>query len=237
MTATFQQPYWTKVRYHEAVNIRREDVDESLSPSAITNVIQSGVEDATKLLMESVFDGVMTQIKADVDSTATYGGTTRITATESYEENTDATITLAYMRAAQNAIALKKQINWLDYVWLLEQTVMNSAHPLMQATGSWIENNPRIGGNPSNTGMSSGVASGYLPVASFDGIAIPPSPFGMTVGDCLLLNRGDVQLQTHKPFEIQIKDPDEYAFRAVVRIGVNAWVRHPAWQAKMTLKD
>jgi len=30
MTATFQQPYWTKVRYHEAVNIRREDMDERL---------------------------------------------------------------------------------------------------------------------------------------------------------------------------------------------------------------
>jgi len=139
------------------------------------------------------------------------------------------------MRAAQNALALKKQMNFGDYIWLLEQTVMNSAHPLMAATGTWIENNPRIGGNTSNLGT--GVASGWLPIASFDGIAIPPSSFGMTVGDCLLLDRGAVQIQTHKPFEIELKSPDEYAFRAVVRIGVNAWVRNPAFMAKLTLKD
>ena len=237
LTETYSQPYWKKVYYHEAVNIRREDVDESLAPSAFTNLVTMGIESATKELMEHVFDGVMTQIKADVDATGTYGSQTRVTATASYEEATDATITLAYLRGAQKAIALKRQINWMDYVWLLEQTVMNTAQPLMSATGSWIENNPRIGGNMSNTGMSGGVASGYLPVASFDGIAIPPSPYGMTVGDCLLLNRNDVQIQEHKSYEVQIKDPDEYAFRAVVRIGVNAWVRHPAWQAKMTSKD
>ena len=237
LTETYSQPYWTKLYYHEAVDIRKEDVDESTSPSAFTNIVTKGIQGATKELMEHVFDGCMTSVKADVDSAATYGGQTRVTATASYEEGTDATITLAYLRGAQAAIALKKQINWKEYVWMLEQTVLNSAIPLMSATGTWIENNPRMGGNYSNSGEAGGVATGYLPVGSFDGIVVPPAPFGMTVGDCFLLNRGDVQIQEHKPFEIQFKDPDEYAFRAVVRIGVNAWVRHPAWQAKLTSKD
>jgi len=42
------------------------------------------------LLMESVYDGVMTQIVADVDSAGDYGSESRITATQSYEENTNA---------------------------------------------------------------------------------------------------------------------------------------------------
>ncbi len=237
LTQTFINPYWNKLYYHEAFNVRREDIDEKKAPSAEIALVSDAAMVATELLMEHVYDGVMTQIKADVDSAADYsdGAETRVTALTSYEENTNATITLAYMRGAQNAIAMKDTINWGDYVWLLEQTVMNSAHPLMSATGSWVEQNPRQGGSSSNTGGSR-VATGYMPVASFDGIPVDTS-FGMTVGDCFLLKRADVQIQTHKGLEVEMKSVDEYGIRGVVRIGVNGWVRRPAFAGKLTLKD
>ena len=87
-----------------------------------------------------------------------------------------------------------------------------------------------------NVGNQGQVAAGYMPVASFDGIPID-STHGMTVGDCYLLKREDVQIQEHFPLEIEMKEVDEFAMRGVVRIGINAWVRRPRYQAKLTSKD
>jgi hypothetical protein len=235
MTQTFVQPAWAKKRYHESAKVRREDLDEALEGTPLRNLLTDAGEKAAKQLMGTVFSACMTQIKADVDSAATYSdaAVTRVTALQSYEESTDATITLNYLRAAQNAIALKDEIDWSEYVWLLEQKVLNTAHPLMSATGSWVENNPRPGGA---FPVGSGVASGYMPVATFDSIAVDTT-YGMTTGDCYLLNRGDVQIQTHKPFELEMVPVDEYAFKMVARIGVNCWVRRPKFQGKLTSKD
>jgi len=117
---------------------------------------------------------------------------------------------------------------------LLEQAVLNTAHPLMSATGSWVENNPRDRGAAPTGGA--GVSAGYLPVATFDQIAVDTT-YGMTTGDCFLLNRGDVQIQEHFPLELEMVPVDEFGYKMVSRIGVNAWVRHPAFQAKLTDKD
>jgi hypothetical protein len=236
MTQTFASPYWNKVYYHEAAKVRREDIDEAREGSPLVALLTDAATKATKQLMGLVFSGCITQIKSDVDSAANYSdaGTTRVTALQSYEEATDATITLAYMRGATNAIGLKDEIDWNEYVWLIEQTVLNSGHPLMAATGSWIQNDPtKPGQYPIGPG---GVASGYLPVGSFDGVSVDTT-YGMTVGDLFLLNRGDVQIQKHKDLELELVFVDEYAYKMVARIGVNAWVRRPAFQGKLTSKD
>ena len=161
MTQTFVSPYWNKIYYHESAKVRREDIDEAREGTPLVNLLMDASTKVTKQVMKHAFSGCMTQIKSDVDATGAYSdaSTTRVTALASYEEATDATITLAYMRGAQQAIALKDEIDWSEYVWLLEQAVMNTAWPLMSATGSWVENNPRGG---------AGVAAGYLPVATFD---------------------------------------------------------------------
>lgn len=236
MTQTFVTPYWNKVYYHEAAKVRREDIDEALEGTPLRALLTDAGTKATKQLMNHVFSGVMTQIKADIDSAATYSdaGTTRVTALQSYEEATNATITLAYLRGAQNALALKDEIDWGDYLWLLEQTVMNTARPLMAATGSWVENNPRF--NQGNWVGAGGVSTGYVPVSYFDQIEVN-SVYGMTVGDCYLVNKMDVQIQEHKGLELEFVPVDEYAYKMVARIGVNCWVRRPAFQAKMTDKD
>jgi len=230
MTQAFINPYWNKLYYHESAKVRREDIDEAKEGSPLQALLNDAAMKATKQLMAHVFGGVMTQIKADVDSAGTYsdGAETRVAAITSHEDNTNATITLAYLRAAQNALFLKKDINWGDYLWLFEQTVWNSAFPLMSIQGtdstSWQQ---APGGS---------VVSGYQPVATFDTIAVDHA-YGMTVGDAFLLDRGDVQIQQHKGLELEWVFVDEYAFKVVARIGVNGWVRHPAFQAKLTLKD
>jgi hypothetical protein len=228
MTQTFAIPYWNKLYYHEAGKIRREDLDEAREGTPLVNLLTDTATKITKQLFSHVYSGALTQIKSDVDSTGAYSdaSTTRVTALASYEEATDATITLSYLRGATKAIALKDEIDWSDYVWLVEQTVLNTAWPLMSETGSWVEQNP----------AGRAVAAGYLPVATFDGVAVDTS-YGMTTGDVFLLNRNDVQIQTHKPLEIEMVAVDEYAYKMVARIGVNAWVRRPAFQGKLTSKD
>lgn len=232
MTVTWEKPAWTKVYYHEAAKIRGEDIAEARGNRIrLTNLFTDAAFRATRQLMNThVFSGVMTQIKADVDSAATYGGATRVTALQSYEENTDATITLAYLRAMYKALALKGPINWNDYVTLLEPTVWSTAWPLMDATVTKTKMNP-LPGNQN--------AAGYLEVPVFDLVPVK-AQYGMTVGDVFCLRRRDVQIQNHLALELTYKTPkelNEYAYKVIARIGVNCWVRLPAFQGKMTLKD
>ncbi len=230
MTQTFINPYWNKLYYHESAKVRREDLDEAKEGSPLIALLNDASTKAVKQLMNHVFGGVMTQIKSDVDSASAYSdaSSTRVTAIQSHEDSTNATITLAYMRAAQKALFLKKDINWGDYLWLFENTVWNSAHPLFAVQGTDTTSWTQVPGGK--------VISGYQPVATFDQIAVD-HVYGMTVGDCFLLDRSDVQIQEHKGLELEWVFVDEYAFKVVARIGVNGWVRHPAFQGKLTNKD
>lgn len=233
MTVTWATPYWTKVYYQEAAKIRKEDVQEANGDLVtIRNLFADAANRAVKQLMNThVFSGVMTQIKADVDSSSTYSdkGITRVTALQSYEENTDATITLAYVRAMYAALALKSEIMWNDYVTLFEPTVWKTFWPLADAT---VTKNKMA-----DIGASQ--AAGYLDVPQFDLVPVQPM-YGMTVGDVFCLNRNDVQIQNHTELELTYKTPkemNEWAYKVIARIGVNAWVRRPAFQGKLTLKD
>lgn len=228
MVKTFANPYWNKLYYHEAAKIRREDIDEALEGTPLRALLQDAANDAVTEVMNHVFEGCLASIKSDIDDTGTYstGAVTRAAAITSYEESTDTQITLAHLRAAKNAIGAKKTINWGNYTWLLEQAVYDAAHPLMSATGSWVENNP----------SGRAVDTGDLPVAKFDSVKVD-TMFGMTTGDAYLFNKADLQIQVHKPLELEWVPVDEYGYKVVARIGVNAWVRHPAFQAKLTSKD
>jgi hypothetical protein len=235
LTRTWANPEWVKTYYHEAADIRAEDIDEMLgSQAGAMNVLGQAAESATRQLMNThVFSGVFTQIKADVDSAADYSdgnAVTRVTALQSYEENTDTTITLAIWRAMWQAIYLRGHINWNEYIGIFEPTVWNSFFPLADA----LVTKTRM--NPSMTDVN---AAGYQEIDSVDGIRVAPV-YGMTVGDVFLLNRNDVQIQNHKALELTLRTPKElgaYQYRVVARIGVRAWVRRPRFQGKLTLKD
>ena len=226
LTQTIVNPTWNKLYYAESAKVRREDIDEAAG-TPLRNLLTDASDTATKLTMAAVFAGIIAQIKLDVDSAGTYSDAaiTRVTSIQSYEESTNATITLSYLRGAQRALALKDEIDWSEYVWLLEQTVLNTAAPLMSATVT-IQTPPSNGTTP----------TGYIPPSNFDTIPVDTT-YGMTTGDCFLLNRDNVQIQIHKGLELEMVDVDEYAYKVVSRYGANSWVRRPAFQAKMTDKD
>lgn len=235
LTRTWANPEWVKTYYHEAADIRGEDMKEMLgSEAGAMNILGSAANSVTRQLMNThVFGGVFTQIKSDVDSAADYSDgapVTRVTALASFEENTDATITLAYYRAMWQAIKLRGHIDWDEYIGIFEPTVWNSFFPLADA----LVTKTRF--NPSMTDMN---AAGYQEIDSVDGIRVR-DVFGMTVGDVFLLNRNDVQIQNHMPLELTLQSPKEtggFQWRVVGRIGVRAWVRRPRFQGKLTLKD
>jgi hypothetical protein len=229
LTQDFGSPWWYKKYFHETAVVRREDVDEAMEGSSMTALMQDAATTATELLMANVFNASWASILADVDDSSNYSDAalTRITVWQSYKDAVDAKITLPTYRAAQHALSLKETINWANYVWMNEQTVWNTGRGLMSETGSWVENNPR---------NAQEVATGYLPVSSFDGIRVDQD-YGMTVGNAFLLNRNDVQWQMHKGFDIEQVPTDEYAVKMVVRIGFNMWVRRPGFQAKLENKD
>jgi len=232
MTVTWAKPYWTKVYYHESAKIRKEDIDEANGNLVtIQNLFVDAANRATTgLLNTHVFSGVMTQIKADVDSAASYGSATRVTAWQSYEENTDTQVTIAILRTMFKALYLKGDINRADYVTLFEPNTWSVAWPLMDALVSRYRMNPSV--NDSN-------AAGYTDVPALDLFPVMDM-YGMTTGDIFCLNRKDVQIQNHKTLELTQKAPEnlnEYAYEVIARIGVNCWVRQPARQGKLTLKD
>lgn len=233
MSQTFVKPGWTKVYYQEAGLIRNEDIKEANGDiDAIRNLFAYTAQRVVEQLMNThVFSGVMTQVKADIDSASTYSDNaiTRVTALQSYEEATDTTITLAILRAAYAALRLKDELDWSQYITLVEPTVWNTLWPLMDATATHMRE--------ATIGQS--IGAGYLKVPEFDLVPIK-SQYGMTVGDVFTVNRNDVQIQTHVPLELTYKSPkemDEWAYKVIARIGVNAWVRRPAFQSKLTSKD
>jgi hypothetical protein len=233
MTQTFVLPGWTKVYYHESALIRNEDIKEANGDiSAIKNLFAyAAIRAVTQLMNTHVFSGVMTQLKADIDSSSAYSDNsiTRVTALQSYEENTNTQITLAILRASYAALRLKDELDWSQYITLVEPTVWNTLWPLMDATVTKMV----------TAKLNQSQAAGYLEVPVFDLCPIK-SQYGMTVGDIFTVNRDDVQVQTHCPLELTYKTPkemDEWAYKVIARIGINLWVRRPAMQSKLTLKD
>ena len=208
MTQTFVLPGWTKIYYQEASLVRNEDIKEARGDiDAIKNLFAYAANRAVQQLMNThVFSGIMTQLKADIDSAAAYSDNsiTRVTALQSYEENTDTVITLAILRAMYAALRLKDELDWGQYITLVEPTVWNTLWPLMDATVS----------KQITAKLNQSQAAGYLEVPVFDLCPIK-SQYGMTVGDVFTVNRNDVQIQTHCPLELTYKTPkemDEWAY-------------------------
>lgn len=232
MTVTWAKPYWAKIYYHESAKVRVEDVKEANGNLVtIQNLFTDAAMRATRGLMNThVFSGICSQIKSDVDSSATYGSATRVTAWQSYEENTSTAITIAILRAMYKALYLKGNFNPADYLTIFEPTVWSTAWPLMDALVSKMRMNPTV---------RDGNAAGYQDVPALDLVPVMDL-YGMTTGDVFCLNRGDVQIQEHSPLELTYKEPsnmNEWANEIIARIGVNCWVRQPARQGKLTLKS
>lgn len=233
-TQTLAKPYWDKVFSHGAAEVHGIDVSNS-SPSTsdkalITDAIQKEVEAVAALNVTALY----TQFKKDVDSTSVAYSDKSLSRTTypllvSYEEATNATITLSYMRGMMRGVTLNKGVNLSDYLCLTEGSVYYTFRALAAALHSW------------NAVSKSGKAEnmGWPMFDDFEGLAFAePTEFpNMTTGDVLMLRRQDVNIVNHLPLGIEAVDSGRFSMKFVIRQGVNGYVDNPYLNGKMTDKD
>ncbi len=233
-TQTLAKPYWDKVFSHGAAEVHGIDISNSsvsLSEKAlITDAVAKEVEAVAALNVSAIY----TQIKKDVDSTsvaysdkALSRGTYPLLV--SYEEDTNATITLAYMRGMIQGTTLNKGVNLKDYLCLSEGSVYYTFRALAAALHSW--NSTTVAGKAENMG--------WPMFDNFEGLAFAdPTLFpNMTTGDVLMLRRQDVNICNHMPLQLELVASGRFAKKVVVRMGTNVYVDNPYLNGKMTDKD
>jgi hypothetical protein len=231
---TIIKPYWNKLFYHTAIEIEGIDISNAKNGGTDLDLIEREAMQEAKSLWDIIFTAFMTQIKSDVDSTATYGSgslsRTTYPTLASYEEATDTAITLALMRGMINSTTISKNCGPLSgYICLMEQAVYNKFRPL--ATAEHTLNMVTEAGRAEDMGNPE--------VANFDGLDIldPRQTQGMTTGDVFMLRKEDVHITEHRTLEMEQVDSGRDSFKAVMRVGINLNVVHPGFQGKMTSKD
>lgn len=226
------KPYWEKVQYHEAVEVSGIDLSNKKGENPQVAIIQEAMDQGAKNLYAKVFDGCMTQLKSDIDATGAYsdGSLSRTTypTLASYEEATDAAITLAYMRGARSSTHLNNRVGPRNgYVWMMEQEVMDVFEPLANAQQTW---------NTANPSRDATVDSGLRPIRSWEGTDVTVVP-GMTTGDVFYIRKQDVLICPHRGLQIEQVPSGRDSLMWILRVGINLHVINPGWQAKMTDKD
>ena len=231
---TLVKPYWTKLFYHTAAEVSNIDISNAKAGGTDVALLTREIKKEAAALDDIIFDAVFTTLTADVDSTTAYGSgslsRTTYPALASYEETTNAAITLDYMRGMINGTTLLKSCGPLSgYVCLMEQAVYNVFKPLAAALHTL------------NTETRAGVAidQGYPDVANFEGLDIvdPREMAGMTTGDVYMLRKQDVLFNEHRPLEMEQVYSGRDSVKVVIRRGVNVHVIHPGFQGKMLDKD
>lgn len=233
-TQTLVKPYWTKVFAHGAFEVHGIDMSNAGPSVSSLDLIADAASIEAAAVANQVYTSFFTQIKKDVDSSSVaYSDASLSRSTHaklvSYEEATDATITLAYMRAMIQGVTNNKYVRKGDYICLMEDTVYNTFKPLAAAVHTW---------NTSGVNGKS-IDAGYQDIGTFEGLAIaPPEMFpNMTTGDVLMLRKQDVKIVPHRPMETKIVESGRDSIKGVIRMGYNVYVDNPYLQGKMTDKD
>jgi hypothetical protein len=231
-TATFLTAKWNKIYSDTAFEVHGIDMNEAKfgGVTEIADILQDASNRAYRNLKNRLFANLYTMLKADIDSAAAYSDAAISRSTyprlASYEENTDTAITLAIARAARNAVTLDEAVTEQEYLWIMQQAVMNVFRPLAAAELTW--NTTGVKGQE--------YAAGYQPVGSFDGTDVQSIP-GMTTGDVFILRPQDVYISNHMALEAEMVPSGKHSLKGVMRIGVNLIVDNPGYQGKLTDKD
>lgn len=234
-THVLKKPFWDKVFSHAACEVHGIDISNDRPGGSTIDMIEDAMKKELEALMDANVTAFYTQLKKDVDSTSVaYSDASLSRSTYpllvSHEEATDATITLAYMRAMIKAITLNKNSNLADYICLMEGSVYHTLKALAAALHTWTMNDTR---------SNQQIDMGWQQMASFEGLTIAnPGEFtNMTTGDVLTLRRQDVKVVPHRPLETQIVQSGRDSIKVVLRTGINIYCDNPYLQSKMTDKD
>ena len=229
---TLAKPYWTKVFSHASTEVH--GIDISNASSSNLGLVADALMKETEALMDLNVGGVYAQWLKDVDSSSTaYSDNSLSRSTYpllvSYEETSDAAITLAYFRAMVTGVTAGKSVNKGDYVCFMEQAVYDKFRPLAAAVNSWT--NTVVANTRQDTG--------YPEIGNFEGIAIldPASIPTMTTGTVFMLRKQDVAIVPHRLLEITEVSSGRDSIEYVLRMGLNSYVDNPYLNGKMLTKD
>ena len=227
-TQVLKDATWNKVYTKGRVSVSKIDISESGDGGL--SLIKDAVETESRALSNKLFVNVMTQIKADVDSTGNYSDAALSRSTyptlASYENAVNTPITIALMRGMIDGVTLLKNTGGLqNYVCLMEQAVYNKLKPLAAALNTW---------NVSDATKPSMLGFGQM--GNFEGLEIV-TPLGLTTGDVLMLRKQDVIFTPHRPYEVEQKQSSDDNVNFVITTGLNVHVKNPGLQGKMTDKD
>lgn len=224
---------WTKKYYHTAAEVHGIDKAqaEGGGQPSVANLIQDAIKMEMDKLWEVIYDAVYTQIKADIDSAATYSDAAlnRVTypTLASYEEDTATPITLSILRTCSNTTRLDKLCGPKGgYTWIMQEKVYERFEPLVAMLHAW--NIDGKGGSP--------IDGGYQAVGNFEGVPVA-TPQGMTTGDVFFCRRQDVKILNHRTLTIEQVPSGRDSAMFVPRLGINAYVENPGFQGKMTDKN
>jgi len=231
---TLAKPYWTKVFSHGAAEVHGIDISNSSPTVGDKALIKDAIKKEVEALVALNVAALYTQIKKDVDSTSVHYSDKSLNRTTypllvSYEEDTNATITLAYMRGMITGTTLNKGVKLSDYLCLMEGSVYYTFRALAAALHQW--NAVSVAGQKTNMG--------WPDFDKFEGLACAdPTEFpNMTTGDVLMLRRQDVNICNHLPLAIEAVPSGRFSMKFVPRMGTNVYVDNPYLNGKMTSKD
>jgi hypothetical protein len=233
-TQTLVKPYWNKKQYTGTAEVHGIDISNDAPNPQGYNLIGDAVEKEAAAMKDTIQAALLARLLADVDSGGTAysdGSLSRSTyaTLASYEEETTATITLAYMRTMMQTVTLNKPVNLADYICLCEGTTYYTFKALAAALHTW--NTATTPNRPQPMGWSD--------FDNFEGLAFaPPSDFtNMLTGSIFMLRRQDVFITEHRPLQMIVKESNRDSSKVVMYYGVNLHVEHPLYQGKMLNKD
>ena len=233
-THVLKKPYWEKVQAQGYISVHNIDISNDAPGGSTMDMIADQIDLELRKMVDLHQAAFFTQIKADVDSSsAAYSDAALSRSTYpmlvSYEEPTDATITLAYMRTMMQTIILNKGKSLKEYVGILEGTTWHTFKALAAALHTL------------NLVTVAGVSAdmGYPDIQNFEGLALAnPEDFtNMTTGDVFMLRRADVSITAHMPLRVMSKQSGADTVDFALYMGSNIHVDNPYLQGKMTDKD
>lgn len=233
-TQVLKKPYWDKIQAQGYISVHNIDISNDAPGDNTIDMIKDQISLEVAAIADLHQAAFFTRIKNDVDSTSVaYSDASLSRSTypllASYEEATDATITLAYMRTMMQTVTLNKGVNLSDYVGCQEGSVYYTFKPLAAALHTL--NMVTMRGVPQDMG--------YPDVANFEGLDLaPPSDFtNMTTGDVFMLRRQDVKITPTMPLRIEAKQSGADTIDFGIYMGSHIRVDNPYLQGKMTDKD
>ena len=233
-TQTLVKPFWTKKQYQGMAEVHGIDISNDRPNPQGYNLIGDAVEIEAAAMKDTIQAALLAQLLADVDSAGTaYSDASLSRSTyatlASYEETTNATISLAYMRGMIQNVILNKPVNLNDYICMSEGSVYYTFKALAAALHTW-----NTATTPGNT-----QAMGWSDFDNFEGLAFAqPTEFtNMVTGSVFMLRRQDVFITEHRLLEMKVKESGRDSSKVAMYYGINGHVENPLFQGKMLDKD